>query len=309
MANEMRIRMPDGIVVDKKTCEKLICEPDGNAARLWLLLASAGDMGRDAAAARLSLPRSAVDAAFAALVRAGLCLGGEENAEPKAETPVTAKDVLVRRETDDYFNWLLSYAEQTLGRTLTPSDTVTLMRVCDRYGLMAETVPLLLRFCADKADPGGVTGRRATMYQVEKAAAVWEREGIDSPEKADAYIRRETECQTRVQEFLRDLGIFSTTPAVQKTVAAWLDTGLPTEVLQHACDLTVAKTGLLKWNYADSILRSWISKGLRTMADIQREEGPKKTKPAAPQKTGDELARRREIMRRNMERAGGGEDK
>ncbi|MBR3691650.1 MAG: DnaD domain protein [Clostridia bacterium] len=308
MSDVLRAKSSCAVSVDKKTCEKLALEPDGNAARLWLLLAVSGEMNRKDAAERLSLPLSAVDAAAAALARAGLLPGGEEVSLP--EPVPTAGDVAVRRESDAYFSWLLSYAEQTLGRTLTPTDTVTLMRVCDRYGLAAETVPLLLRFCAEKADPAGTGGRRATMYQVEKAAVLWEREGIDTPDKADAYIRREAETEARIQDFLRDIGVYSVTPTVRKTVASWLDSGLPRDVLCHACDLTVAKTGLLKWSYADSILRSWISKGLRTLSDIEREEGHKKsnTKPAATGR-GDELERRREIMRRNMERAGGGDKK
>lgn len=305
MDRKLELICEPAVALSKKTCDKLVLEPDGNAARLWLLLASEGQMSAQAAAVRLSLPASAVSAAYAALARAGLCSGCEQP-DTVVEQPATADDIVARKEGDAYFAWLLSYAEQTLGRTLTPSDTVSLMRVCDRYGLMAETVPLLLRYCAEKADPDGTTGRRATMYQVEKAAALWEREGIDSPEKADAYLRSRSIMNGRVRDFLRGLNIFSTTPGVERTVESWLGMDLPEEVLQHACDLAVARTGALKWSYADSIIRNWQSKGLRTLKDISQAEGPagKKNTPAKPG-SGEELERRREQIRRNVARAKG----
>ncbi len=306
MTEKMSLHGENAVAISRKTCEKLILEPDGNAARLWLLLASEGELSRSEAAARLAIRESAVSTAYAALARAGLC--GPNGPEPEVPADLTIRDVRDRKETDRYFTWLLAYAEQTIGRTLSANDTVALLRVCDRYGLLPDTVPILLRYCADRADPDGTTGRRTTMYQVERTAAEWEREGVDTPEKADAYVKKTGESSEKVRAFLRAQNVFSTTPAVERTVAAWIATGLPADVLQYACDLTVTKTGSMKWTYADSIIRSWIAKGLRTLREIKREEPPAGTRKTADKtrRDAEEVERQKEAIRRAEERANGG---
>ena len=303
MGEKMSIIREPVLSMTRRTCEKLICEPDGNAARLWLLLAAEGDFSETEAAGRLGISQNAVRAAFAALSRAGLS-SGSLAATTDPDVPLTAKDARARKDSDEGFAFLVSYAEQTLGRTLTASDLTALLRITERYGLMQESVVLLLSFCGKKADPDGTSGRRTTMYQVEKVAQEWERQGVDTPEKVDEFVRQESVKNDRIRNFLRSLNVYSCTPGVEKTVEKWLASGLPEDVLVYACDLTVTKTGSLKWNYADSIVSSWVSKGLRTVADIKREDHPA-ARTKTKLKSGDELERKKEQIRRSIARAAG----
>lgn len=302
--NKIKINGTGAVAIPAPAVDKLINEPNGNAIRLYLYLLKEGNCVPEDAGRRLGLDSEALREALNALTRAGLA--GDMQMLP-AEPPApqyTGEDVSGRIASDPAFEWLVGYTEQTMGRPLTVTDTASLLRISDWTGMSAEVLAMLIRHCADLADPEGKTGRRTTLRQIEKQAAIWEQNGVDTPEKANNFIKRQDKTREGVMRILRSLRVDTITPSIETTVAGWLDTGLPDETLLHACDLTVHKTGSMKWPYADSIIKSWVSKGLRTLEDIERSDKPagsgknvrKQGKPAVTE-------RELEIIRRTNERA------
>jgi DnaD/phage-associated family protein len=81
---------------------------------------------------------------------------------------------------------------------------------------------------------------------------------------------------------------------------AWVDMGFPNDAIRLAYERTVLKKQTLNWPYMNSILKSWHSKGLHTLAQIQAGDSDRPRKVpaagAAPAQGGDER------MRRDMER-------
>jgi DNA replication protein DnaD len=63
--------------------------------------------------------------------------------------------------------------------------------------------------------------------------------------------------------------------------------GFDSEAIYHAYDITVLKTGGLKWGYMNSILKSWHDKNLHTLKEIEREDRPpaSATLKGRPEKT------------------------
>ena len=74
------------------------------------------------------------------------------------------------------------------------------------------------------------------------------------------------------------LGDRKLTPGEEKLVFQWLDWGFGSAEISKAYEKTCMNTGGLKWPYLNSILKSWHSQGLHTLAAI--EAGDKA--PGAP---------------------------
>jgi DnaD/phage-associated family protein len=122
------------------------------------------------------------------------------------------------------------------------------------------------------------------MRYVEKAAYTWEREGIFTLDKAEAYlkaldVRRSVRGEMKNALHIRDRELSSTE---QRYVDGWTQMGFSPESVEIAYDRTLVKTGKLAWNYMDSIIKSWHQKGLHTPAEIQDKD----SRPAAEKAAG-----------------------
>ena len=148
------------------------------------------------------------------------------------------------------------------------------------------------------------------MRYVEKAAYIWEREGIFSIDAAESYIRRQGELKAGERELAPVLGITGRplSATERKYLDSWTQMGFRAETVGMAYDRTVTNTGRLAWRYMDSILKSWHAKGLHTPEEIaagdptpgfRKAEGKAPARPAGGENrvTAEDLAR----MRRKIE--------
>ena len=144
--------------------------------------------------------------------------------------------------------------------------------------------------------------------------------GVDTPEAADAHLKRQALYRSREGEILRLLDQ-RPRPLVEKErkkVAAWTDMGFPDEALRLAYEKTVYKKQAMDWDYMNGILTGWHRKNLHTLAEIEAGDrsfsrGPNNRRDAvAPPAAGEadqrvraDLERMREFMRRQRESEGG----
>lgn len=269
------------VLLSGKAVEKLLDCREEAALRLYLCLAqSDGAFDAKTAAARLGVSIDVVGAALDLLRKLGLvgkeCAPVLERADTMPE--YTVGDVTDMLERDDSFRYLLEFAQQRLGKVLSTVDTQTLLGIYSWMGLPVDVICLIITCCVDEIRAKYGEGRRPTMRNIENRARLWLNLGILTTAQAEEYLKEQQRRGTRLASLARLLHLSgrALSPTENRYLTAWVDAGFPDEMILEAYDLTVVKTGGLKWKYMDSILKSWQSKGYRSQADIIRGERKKK---------------------------------
>ena len=308
--------------------DRLLSLGSGDAALLYLwLLRQGGRLAPASARQALKWDGPRLDAACAALAKAGLADAQAPAAvSPAPMVPEAPPDYAcadITRELEDAssaFPALVREVQRRLGKLLSTADLKCLYTIYDFLALPAEVVCLLVSWCVEEYERKYGAGRRPRMSQIQKEAFVWRRLGVDTPEAADAYLKKQALYRSREGEILRLLDQ-RPRPLVEKErrkVAAWTDMGFPDEVLRLAYEKTVYKKQAMDWDYMNGILTGWHRKNLHTLAEIEAGDrgGVQRNSPgtrlpphaAAPAQPGEadarvraDLERMREFMRRQRE--------
>lgn len=181
------------------------------------------------------------------------------------------------------FHAVVREAESRLGKMLSSSDLQTLYGIYDWRGLPAGVINLLLTHCAEEARERYGAGRPPTMKSIDKEAAVWEREGIDTEQRAEDYLVELAERRTHRYEIMSVLQIRGRAPSAteDRYLKEW--SAYSTDLISLAYDKTVIRTGNLNWKYMDAILKNWSAKNLTTAEEVENGDtvGVKKPMPSA----------------------------
>ncbi len=292
---EGRHVLPDRppLALDAGAADKLIAAGNGDGALLYLyILRCGGALEARGACSSLGWDKARLSAAFKSLEALGLVAG--KNAVPAAEVPAPAplepaeeipaydlEDIRRRSGADGEFSALVTEVQRLLGRVLSGGDLMSLFGMYDHLALPPEVIVLLVSHCVEETRARYGENRRVSMRAMEKTAYHWAREEILTLERAEAYLKRRAAQREESGKVKAALGIRDRqlSPTEGRMIAAWLDMGYTAEVLELAYDRTVVNTGALNWKYMDSIVKSWKSRGLMTLAEIEKRDG--ETKPAA----------------------------
>lgn len=287
------------VTLSADAADRLIRRGDGLAALLYLyILRSDGVNDEAKASAALHRGVGELRAAFRVLEEEGLVLSVEAEAEkaplaaparqprplPEDKLPeYTAAEIKGRMATDEIFSLLAKEVQSALGKILSSDDLLRLYGIYDSLGLPPEVILHLVNHCIRENQRRSGPGRRPTMRYIERAAYEWEREGVTSLDLAEAYIRRHERLRGDEEAIAAAMGIQgrALTATESAYIRSWLEMGFVTDAVAEAYDRTVIRTGRLSWKYMDTILKSWHSKGLHTIEEIQRGDG----RPARPQRT------------------------
>lgn len=304
-----------------RAADKLIAGGDGDAALLYFwLLRHAGQYDPRAAAHALKWELARAAGAYEALTGLGLADGAHR--EPPAPLPepdeppeYTAADL--NRELEDAaspFPGLVGEVQRRLGKILSTSDLKMLYSLYDYLALPAEVILLLVNWCVEEMQRKYGPGRKPRMSQIRKEAFSWQRLGVDTPEAAEAHLKKQAALRTREGRILPLLDIKGRPPveAERKYIAAWVDMGFEDETIRLAYERTVLKKQSMNWPYMNSILKSWHQKGLHTPAAVQAGDSSRPDRamapaplPAAPgeadRRAREDMERLREFMRRERE--------
>lgn len=218
-------------------------------------------------------------AATECLKQLGLWQEAQQRAVAPAPPAYTEDDVR-RRLHDDEFSKLIGETQRRLGRALSTEELKILLSLTDYLRMPVEVVGILLSYCMERNRRRG--GRAPSMRIIEKEAYRWADEGIDTLETASYYVQTQLQVHTRIQQLRLMLQIDQRrlTQAEEQYLAAWIGMGFSNEVIMLAFERTCLKTGGLKWNYMNSILKSWHEKNLHTPQEIAQGD----TAPAYPQR-------------------------
>lgn len=163
---------------------------------------------------------------------------------------------------------------QILGKTLSSADTELLYSFHDYYGLSVEVILVLIEYYAGKG--------KCSMKYIEKEAGKWVSAGIDSVDKAKAYIAKREEFLSFTARVRTALGISDrrlTTRELGYILAWQSEMNMPIEMIQAAYERTVNQTGKLSFAYMNKILESWAKENIRTTKDIGKNTQAQKAKP------------------------------
>lgn len=279
----------EGVTVTASALRTLLSSGNGDAALLYLaLLRRHGGVAPRSLAGELRWDRERIERAETALQEMKL-LAPEPEAEPPlpAERPAySGTDVAEKLETSGEFRSLLAAVEQRMGKKLATPDVASLLGLCDYLGLPANVVYQLVCHCMERAEhrPGG---RRPGMRQIEREGYAWARMGVDTQKAAVEYLKKYTERQGAIPQYMRVLGLGDRLPVAseEKYLNAWQEMGFPPETVALAYDKTVMKCHELKWPYCNGILKRWHQSGLHTPEEVQQADKPQ-AKPQS-QASGD----------------------
>ena len=268
-----------------ETADKLITSGDGDCALLYIYLMRRGGASAGGLCRALGFSRGRLSAAADRLRALGLLSGGELREGGEALPEYSAEEIVRRSGEDEGFKAVLAECEAVLGHTLTGADTRVLFGIYDYLGLPTDVIMVLLHHCAEECRRRYGPGRVPTLRQIEKEAYVWVNREITTFEQAEEYIRARG---------LRDRQL---SPSERKYLEGWLALGFTPEAIELAYDRTVTNTGALKWNYMDSIMRSWHEKGLHGVEEIEKGDLPRRRQSAPVKRPGRDKPRAEDIER------------
>lgn len=195
----------------------------------------------------------------------------EESALP-SKPPYSAARLKKLSEKDE-LRQLLYIAQKYLGKTLTSSETNTVLYLYDTLNFSSELIEYLIEYC--------VNNNHRSMRYIEKVALSWASEGIDTIDKAKENAMR---YNSNTFSIMKAFGISGRNPADEekKLINKWYnDYCFNNEIILEACNRTIKAIHSPSFEYADTILTGWKKKNVRKLADVSALD---ETVPAKPMK-------------------------
>jgi DnaD/phage-associated family protein len=270
---------PETITLSGQNADKLLKLGDGDAALLYLyILKTRGQRSVSETAQELRRTDEEITASMNQLGKLGLIRCEDMTSEPEPPR-VTIVDIKREMATGTAFYSLVQESQKCLGKILSSDDLSRLFGLYDSLRMPSEVILQLIGHCVAQTRRQYGEGRTPTMRYIEKAAYSWERDGINTLEGAEDYIKSNEERRSKVSETKKIMQIRDRdlTPSEKRYIDGWLALGFTPEVIGFAYDKTVLKTGKLAWSYMDSIVNSWHGKGIHTLDEIEQRDG--KTSP------------------------------
>ena len=187
--------------------------------------------------------------------------------------PYSAEEVAARINSDSAVRFLYEKTEELLARPLSTTDAYTVLSLVDWIGLPPEVAAVLLQYCSDSG--------KKTMRQIEKTAVMWADGGIDTYEKAEAFLTAEKEKSESAKKTAKLLGLRDRALGEEekKVFVSWrAELGYGDDMILAAYESMIKSIGSYKYQYIDKILRSWKDEGITDPAEAQTK------KPAAAKK-------------------------
>ena len=209
--------------------------------------------------------------------------------EPVVSTPVKPLNPVVQTNAatvqkyrkNKEFKQLIFVTEQYLGKLLSATEHEALIYFYETLQMSAELIEYLIEYCVENG--------HKSMHYIQAVALKWHEQNIKTVAEAKANtVAYSKNCYSVLNAF----GIKGRAPAEAeiKYIRRWNEEyGFPLEIVLEACNRTMNAIHQPNFEYTDSILKNWLSKNVKTMADIsaldadyQKEKERKKKQPAKP---------------------------
>lgn len=159
---------------------------------------------------------------------------------------------------------LLYIAQMYLGKTLTATETNSMIFFYDTLKMSADVIEYLLEYCISK--------EHRSMRYIEKVAIDWAEHGISSLKEAREYSDSKSEDMFAVMNAFGITGR-SAAKVERDYIRKWRETyGFNTDIIVEACSRTIKSTHQPSFEYADSILTKWHTSNIRSSEDIRKAD-------------------------------------
>lgn len=169
-------------------------------------------------------------------------------------------DELSRFKDTEDISQLFFIIEQYLGRPLSASDMNTILYFYDALGFHTDLIEYLIEYC--------VNSGHVSMHYIEKVALSWKEKNISSVKEAkDAAVSYNKDAFA----VLKAYGIKNRhpVPVELEFINRWLrEYGFEMSMITEACSRTIKKIHQPSFEYTDSILKSWMQKGIHHLSDL-----------------------------------------
>jgi len=291
-----------------QAAEKLLDAGDGDCALLYLALLRSGGDGEGARRALHWDDARLADASHR-LTKLGLIRPDQAPkpaalAQPEADKPpaYTRADLTAALEREKQFKSLYLAIEDCLGRPLSDTDLYSLYTMYDFLALPPEVILMLAHYCVMETQRRYGPGRRPRMTTVKKEAFHWKRQGLDTAERAEAYLRKQEALSDRERDILPIVGIHgrAATSQEREYLSAWTDMGFQDDAIRLAYERTLFQKQNMNWPYMNSILKRWHQAGFHTAAQAEAGDRPMPRPSSNP--AGSALSKPREDYQPTAER-------
>lgn len=182
-----------------------------------------------------------------------------KTADTAADAGSYSTDDIKRITGSEEFASIIGIIENYMQRTLTPSDIELVVYLYESLKFSYDLIFYLYEYCINK-------GKKNTSY-IQKVAANWAAEGIDTVEKAIAHS---AQYDTNYIQIMKAFGLNQApAPAQKQYIDSWLADGFSPDVITEACNRTIIATGKPSFKYANGIIENWKRNGLKALEDIK----------------------------------------
>lgn len=193
----------------------------------------------------------------------------KEGSELPQKPPYSAARLKKLTANDD-LRQLLYIAQKYIGKTLTSSETNTILYLYDTLHFSSELIEYLIEYC--------VNNNHKSMRYIEKVALSWAAEGIDTIAMAKENSMK---YNSNTFSIMKAFGISGRNPAAEekRLINKWYnDYCFDNDIILEACNRTIRAIHSPSFEYADSILSNWKNKNVRNLADVAvlDESAPKR---------------------------------
>lgn len=200
------------------------------------------------------------------------CFDGEVKQSLLFKPSYRAAEISRTLKENPRMSQMYKMAEQILGKTLSSADTELLYSFYDYYGLPIEVILVLIEYYTSR-------GKRSMKY-MEKEVGKWASAGINTIQKAKAYIEKREEFLSYAGRVRTILGIQERRLSTRELtfINQWQsEWNMPLDMVKAAFELTVDQTGKLSFAYMNKILESWAQKNISDAAGAAQERQTAKT--------------------------------
>lgn len=267
MAYQLTQNCGDSVPVPQLIFARL-ADAEDDWVRVALFVVSTGDTdpARIARALRLKNAEKAKEALLywkgAGLLERCEDAAQESTPSPKVRVRLTTPEVASAAKGDAAIAALVQEAQHILGGVVSQNDTNILVSLYRSDGMPVEMILLGLAHFA--AQGKGVA-------YTERVLLGWQRDGIDSGAACERYLRQLALRQQREAVVGRLLGFADAqfTKGERTLIAGWYeqfgyDDAMIAEAIGYAGDKKTVR-------YVNGILRTWYSKGFKTVKDVMQE--------------------------------------
>ena len=156
---------------------------------------------------------------------------------------------------------ILYIAEQYLQHPLSMSEMETLMYFYDALHFDVDLMDYLIEYCVTKGS--------TSIHYISKVAFSWADQGIRSAKEAKQSTKL---YSRRYSGILKAFGISRRDPGAKEAelIEKWIhEYPFEQDIILEACNRTMRAIHEPSFEYADSILRAWLSAGVTSLADIE----------------------------------------